>query len=346
MRLGLAVSSWGGRCGVAETSRSLAVALKRLGERVTVLPALPRRAAEQALGLGLDLVHFQYEYNLCDAAELADAVAALGRHGVAAAVTVHAWDPSARYANAILRERLPRLIVTLPAVRDAMAGAGFDPGRLAVIPLGVPRHPLPPRSEARAALGLGGEPAVGFFGFFHRHKGLGNLALAARLLRGRFPGLRCFLFAGAAPNEGSRAAREEFHAFCSAHGLWDAVTVRDGFPPEAEVVRWLHAMDVNVLPYAELPGLQASAAVRTLLAARRPTVVTATSHFSDLGDEVKRIGDNAPDRIAAAVTEVLENQELAERLVERAAAAAAHLSWDRVAEAHRAYYAALPGGRR
>lgn len=346
MRLGLAVSSWGGRCGVAETSRSLAAALQRLGERVTVLPATPRPAAEQALGLRLELVHFQYEYNLYDARELADAVAALARRGVGAAVTVHSWDPRADHANRILREGVPRFVVTLPAVRAAMERDGIAGSRVAVIPLGVPRHPLPARGEARAALGLGGEPAVGFFGFFHRHKGLAHLALAARALRGRFPALRCFLFAGAAPNEGSRAAREEFHAFCSAHGLWDAVTVRDGFPAEAEVVRWLHAMDVNVLPYAELPGVQASAAVRTVLAARRPTVVTATSPFSDLGEEVHRIADNAPERIAAAVGRILDDHELAARLAERAGAAAARLSWDRVAEAHRTYYAALLGGGR
>lgn len=348
MRLGMVLSSWGRPCGVAEYGRSLVKALERRGLPVAVMAGPPPQAAAQARALGIAHLHFQYEYNLFDTGELCATVARLAGEGVESVVTLHSWDPGAHENNRLLRDGVPRFIVTLPALRSAMQRAGIDGARVAVIPIGIPRYALPPRPVARAALGLGGEPAVGFFGFFHRHKGVENLGLAVRELRRRYPGLRCFLFASVAPNDGSRRAFEEVRAFFDAHGLWEGVTLQEGYLPEEEVVRRLHAMDVNVLPYAEMRGLQASAAARTVLAALRPTVVTDTTHFSDLTDGVVKIPDNAPDRIAAAVAGLLDHPETARLLVERTVSLAARAGWDRVAESHLHYYLGVlrvpPGG--
>lgn len=338
----MVISSWGRPCGVGEYGRALVEAMRDLGHAPAVIPMGPAAAVARVRALGLDLVHFQYEYNLMDAGELAAAVTALARSGVPSVVTVHSWSPEARYANGILAAMPCLFVVTMPALRLALVRAGIAGARVAVLPIGIPSYPLPPRAQARAQLGLDGEPAVGFFGFYHRHKGIASLALAGRILRERYPGLRCFVFATAAPNEGSRRAREEVLSFLDAHRLWDAVTVTEEYLPEEEIVRRLHAMDVNVLPYAELAGVQASAAVRTVLAARRPTVVTETAHFSDLGREVCKIADNRPERIAAAIAEVLEDAGKAQALVERVARLADRQSWVRVAAAHwRCYEAAL-----
>lgn len=337
----MVVTSWDRPCGVGEYGKALVEALRRQGQPVVALREGPAQAAARARALGLDLVHFQYEYNLYDAGELCAAVAELARSGIPSVVTVHSWVPHAAYANDLLRAGVPRFIVTLPALRLGMMRYGIDAGRVAVLPIGIPSHPLPPRHQVRAALGLGSEPAVGFFGFVHRHKGIEHLALAARALRRRHPGLRLCLFASVAPNDGSRRAWTELREFFDAHGLWEGVSLEGGYLPEEEVVRRLHAMDVNVLPYAELEGVQASAAVRTVLAARRPTVVTDTAHFSDLGQAVYRIADNAPDRIAAAVADLLDSPPKARALVEESVRLAARWSWDRVAAAHARYYGSL-----
>lgn len=347
-RLGMVISSWDRPCGVAEYGRSLVKALERRGLPVAVLALPPAQAAAHARALGIARLHFQYEYNLYETEELCATVAGLAREGIESVVTLHSWDPAAHENNRRLREEVPRFIVTLPALRSAMQRGGIDPSRVAVIPIGIPRYALPPRPVARAALGLGGEPAVGFFGFFHRHKGVENLGLAVRELRRRYPGLRGFLFASVAPNDGSRRAFEAVRQFFDAHGLWEGVTLQEGYLPEEEVVRRLHAMDANVLPYAELPGLQASAAARTVLAALRPTVATDTTHFSDLGDEVVKIPDNRPERIAAAVAGLLDDPEASRRLVERTVGLVGRVGWDQVAEAHLHYYLGVlrvpPGG--
>lgn len=334
VRVGMVISSLGRPCGVGECSRALVEAMARLGAEVRVIPDGPWAALPAARGAGLGLVHFQYEYNLMDAGALAAAIRELARAGIRSVVTVHSWSPEAEAANRVLAAAPCLFIATMPALRLAMLRWGIAPERVTVIPLGIPAHPPGPREEARARLGLGREPAVGFFGFFHRHKGIEKLALAARLARARHPGLRCFVFATAAPNEGSRAARAGLHGFLAAHGLEEVVAVVKEYVPEPEMVRRLHAMDVNVLPYEELAGVQASAAVRTVLAARRPTVVTDTAHFSDLGRAVCRIPDNGPDRIAEAVIRLLDEPVKARALAEEAARLAERLSWDRVARAH------------
>lgn len=349
VRIGMVVNSWDRPCGVGEYGRALVEAIRRLGQPVEAMAVTPAQAAARACAIRLDLVHFQYEYNLYDAGELCAGIAELARSGIESVVTVHSWAPEAEYANKLIRV-LPRLITTLPALRLAWQRERIEASRVTVIPIGMHSYSMPPRGELRAAMGLGGEPAIGFFGFFHRHKGIENLGLAVRDLRRFRPGLRCFLFASEAPNEGSRRAHEQVRAFFDTHGLWEGVSVQEGYLPEEEVVRRLHAMDVNVLPYAELSGVQASAAARVVLAAQRPTVVTDTAHFSDLRVEVYKIQDNAPERIAAAVAHLLDHSEQARVLVENTRRLAERANWEQVAAAHLRYYATIlsgiPGGRR
>lgn len=283
------------------------------------LPTRPSEAVSLAIAGGVGAVHFQFEYSLADAQELKQAATSLARHGLRSILTMHSFDARASLANRLIREGFPHIIVTSDALRASMIRHGLNPAGLHVIPLNVKHFKLPDRRSARAELGLEREPAVGYFGFIYAHKGLENLALAARELRRTYPNLRCFLFTSLGENEGSRSAYERMRAFYDAHGLWDEVDLRMGYVDEAEVVRHLHAMDLNVLPYAELPGVQTSAAVRTLLAAGRPIVVTDTAHFADLGSEVHRIPDHSPTSIAAGIRAVLENPSYQVRLLERAA---------------------------
>lgn len=337
-RLGMIVPSWNRPCGVAEYSKSLAAALERLGQSVMPVAANPAGAVGPVLSQGLGLAHFQFEYGLCDAEELCRSAAALARNGVPSLVTVHSFDRRAEHANRRVWEGCPRLIVTSETLRSAMVGAGANPEQIQAIPLGIQLYPLPDRAAARAELGLGKEPALGYFGFTYPHKGLENLGLAVRELRRSHPGLRCFLFASIGLNDGSRQAYEHMCRFYNARGLWDGVSLHLGYPAEKDVVRRLHAMDINILPYEELAGVQTSAAVRTVLAARRPVIVTDTAHFADLRDEVHKIPDPSPESIAAGVRALLERPARQQELVERAARYAADHTWERIARTHLAVY--------
>lgn len=343
LRIGFYVPSWGRPCGVAEYTKSLAQALGQHGQRVDILTAPMDSVPQIARIRGLDLVHIQFEYSLMKASAVARLIAALDRLGVKTVVTVHSYSPSAVSENHVIRNHFPWVFTTLPAVRNGFLSCGVSPQRVKVIPIGVQEYRLPDRQYIRAGLGFSRAPVIGFFGFVYRHKGIENLVLAARLLRSRFPELVLYLLAAEGLNEGSRQAFEAIKRFFNENGLWEGVRLEMSYLPHDEVVRRLHAVDVNVLPYRELEGVQASAAVRTLLAALRPVIVSDTSHFSDLNDEVLKMPDSSPETIARTVEGLLADTEAQRQLVEKAARYVSDYSWHRVAGVHLAYYRNLFG---
>ncbi len=340
LKLALAVPSWGRPCGVAEYSRGLLRGLQAIGLEPQVLTG-GEELADLAREQGMRLVHFQHEYSLWDPHALRRQALALLRAGVRTVATVHALAPGADQ-NSVLGECFDALIVHSPALRDELCAAlRVPPRRVHVIPMGVePRDPGD-RTVLRARLGLGQEPAIGFVGFFYPQKGIVELVRAARELRRTIPGLRCLVFASVAPNEVSRRCREEVAARLAAEGLAGEAEFQDGYLPEQELVARLSALDVIVLPYAEYPTRQLSAAAKTAIAACRPVVVTDVFAFSDLGDEVYRIASNHPEAIAAGVSAVLADAERQEALVAACRRYVEHNSWSRVAVRHLLVYRSL-----
>lgn len=344
-RIGLVVPSWGRACGVAEYSRNLAQGLQQLGCPVDAASAQGADPARLAREKGQRVVHFQHEYSLWDPRALRRQAMDLLRSGVRTVATVHALADVPDH-NAVLSECFNALVVHSEAMRrQLLERHGLASHRVRLIPMGVASPPLPDRGEARARFGLGGEPAIGFVGFFYPQKGVVELGLAVERLRREFPGLRCYLFANVAGNEGSRRYFDHVRDQFDARGLWDAIEVRTGYPSEETLAAQLHAMDVIVLPYSEYPARQVSAAVRTAMAADRPVVTTRAFPFSDLDGEVYKIAGNAPEEIAAGIRAVLGSREIRERLLAAARRYREGHSWPRVAAQHLALYRALGGWR-
>lgn len=333
LRVGMVVTSWGRPCGVAEYTRSLVEGMTVLGHHAVVVGDLGQ-AARTIHEHNLNLVHVQYEYSLYDPLHLRAVLKDLQRCNVRLVATAHSFLPHLGDHNLAFRQIFLRTVVHSEEMRREMAASGIPVDRLQVIPMGARKHPLSPREEVRLALGLGQGPVLGYFGFAYPHKGIQNLALAAESLRERYPGLRCLILASAAPNPTSRQAFQEVHAMLDARGLGDVVKVEDRYLPEAEVVRQLSASDLVVLPYAEYPAHQISAAVRTAMAAGRPVITTRTIPFSDLNDEVYKVPDNRPETIARGVQEVLENHTLQEALVSAAFRYLGENTWPKVAARH------------
>lgn len=340
-RVTLVVPSWGRACGVAEYTRNLAQGLGQIGCPADAVPAQGVEPARLAGGKGLRVVHFQHEYSLWDPRALRSQALELLRSGVRTVATVHALadDPE---PSAVFNECFNALVVhSEEMLRLLVERHGIAPRRVHCIPMGVGNPPLPDRGEVRARSGLEGSPAIGFTGFFYPQKGIVELGLAVGILRREFPGIRCYLFANVAGNEGSRRYFEKVRAEFDARGLWDAIALRSGYLSEEALAAQLHAMDVIVLPYAEYPTRQVSAAVRTAMAADRPVITTRAFPFSDLEDEVYKIAGNAPEEIAAGVRTVLGSREIRERLLSAVRRHRERHSWPRVAARHLALYNAL-----
>lgn len=341
MRIGLAVPSWGRRCGVAEYTLGLQWGFQQLGQPVAILG----EAAGIALAAGqkrYSIVHIQHEYSLWEPGLMRRQALDLLHMGVTPVVTVHAYAAVPDH-NAVLRDVFPYLVVHSEGMaRSLHDDLGVPSERVRVIHPGVKPLPLPHRERVRAELGLApGQVALGYCGFFYPQKGLIELGEAVAELRGQFPGLRCFLFANVAENDTSRRYYEEVRAALSTRGLWDSVTLKNEYLPESRLVGYLHAMDVNVFPYAEMAAQQISAAVRTAIAALRPIVTTSAFAFSDLNGEVEKIPDNQPGRIAGAVRGLLSDPRRQEELIATMRQHIGQHSWSVVASRHIALYSGL-----
>lgn len=339
-RLGMVVPSWERPCGIAEYTRSLIDGLQQLGHKAHILPGDVGHLPSLAANRNLKVVHFQYEYNLYEPARLRVVLNAMMRSGIHLVATVHSFVDAPDHNN-LLKEFFGRLIVHADGIARGLEGVGVPAGRIQVCPMGIRLYPLPERSAVRAELDLGDEVALGFFGFIYPQKGIDQLALAVRELREEYPGLRCFLFANVAPNPTSQTTYERLRAFLDNHQLWEGITLRTGYLPEADVVKLLHAMDVNILPYQDYPARQVSAAVRTVMAAQRPVVTTDTFPFSDLRDEVYKVADPSARGIVEGVREVLGNQALQSSLMQNIRRYAEENSWARNAARHLALYDAV-----
>lgn len=346
-RVCMVVPSWGKRCGIYSYAQVLVGELKRMGLQVEVAPFCSAAALVLLFQTRtFDLVHFQYEYVLYNINELSFVAGFLRSLGVPAVLTAHDFTAGLVQHNTVVASAFSRLIVHSPQARAAYIGAGAAAEDVVVIPMGCTRYPLQDEKDVRARLGLASGPSVGFFGFMLPHKGIIELALAVRDLRMSNPSLKCFMFSSVAPYASSRTYAARVRETFTRLGLWDGVVLKEDYLPEAEVVNFLSAMDVNVLPYRDHGFIGTSAAARTVMAAGKPMVVTDVPFFSDLGDEVYKIRFATPQDLAMAIITLLSDASLREKLMLRMQATLDRLSWSNAVRRHMAVYSEILNERR
>ncbi|MDK2930708.1 MAG: hypothetical protein PWR07_839 [Bacillota bacterium] len=368
LRVLMVVPSWGKRCGISDYARALVEHLGDCGVEATVVPSgsgevlLPlfrslgcngddgsaqrpsRDLSQNAADTGrVDIVHFQYEFVLYDINELSSAVAVLRGGGMPVVVTAHDFAPGLIRHNGLVARAFSRLIVHSHEARAAYCGMGADPAHVAVIPMGCNTYSFDGEVAGVGALdeevtGVGAKPAVGFFGFCLPHKGMIELAMAVQEVRRTYPSLKCFMLSSVAPYHSSRTFATRLKETLSRLELSDAVTLIDDYLPEREAVRFLHAMDVNVLPYHDHGLIGTSAAARTVMAARRPMIVTDVPFFSDLGPEVYKIPSADPGEIAKALRRLLGDPALRAGLTRRMDEFLRRNDWSSVALKHAELY--------
>jgi glycosyltransferase involved in cell wall biosynthesis len=222
-----------------------------------------------------------------------------------------------RTRNAALR-RAGHVLVPSAYLRRIALGWGLVPERVTVVPNPAPELPtLPPRDEARAALGIGG-PALGTAGRLTTQKALGD-ALAALA---RVPDVE-LLVLGDGPE---RAALER-----RAAELGVAARVRFlGAGTREDVVALFRAVDAALLTSAweNLPHTLLEA-----LAAGTPVIATAVGGIPEVvvdGENGLLVPPGDVDAIASAVDRVVHDPSLRESLAANAAASVEEFSEPRI----------------
>jgi phosphatidyl-myo-inositol dimannoside synthase len=324
------------------------VNLRRSPANVAKLPALvgaELAAVRRRLGRsGYDAVHAHWALP-----QGLVGVLAAGRR-VPVVVTVHGGDVFAldqrplRAAKRWAFRRAAAVTVNSSATERAVLALA-TPRRLDRIPMGIEIDPAVDAAvveRVRREHRRGEGPLLALVGRVVAEKGVFDLLAAVDRLRSELPDLRAVVV-----GEGQdRAAAEQR---CLDLGLGDHVRFVGWVEPE-EVPAWLGAADIVVAPsrraadgWTEGQGL----AIVEAMAARRPVVATDTGGIGDVVvDDVTGVlvPEGRPDRIAAAILDLVRNRARTERLAEAGRAVAmARFSADASADAFADVFAEVTG---
>ena len=291
-----------------------------------------------------EVVHAQWwSYALAPVYATALGVARL--RGKRIVMTAHNVEPheggiARRLANRAVFRFAHRYIVHSEANKTTLQRMlRCDPARIDVLPHGVLETPRTgmSRSTARLQLGIPGDARVALcFGNIRPYKGVDVLLRAFSEVVKEDP--RALLLIAGQP-WGDWAP---YQRLIDELSLADRVKTRLEYIPTAEIEPYFVAADVVVLPYTHFDA-QSGVGTRALPFGR-PLIVTNTGGLPDLVLEEEAVvpaGDAAA--LARAITRVLGDDALRDRMAVDSLALAASLGWDAIAERTAAIYAVMLG---
>lgn len=338
------VTSLRTQCGVADYSRYLMDELAALVEVAWVAP--PDGFAD--VMNEADVVHIQHQYFLFGGVapwkntftSLADRVTA------PAVMTVHEFVPPA--GNLLRRmaigsvnraqfthPAIKGLVVHTEADRENLVSAGVTLDRIHVMPHPVPPRPvLPPRTEARAELGVEGSFVLTVYGFLARRKGH---LIAIEAMR-QLPNNTVLLLAGGRHPDDRTSYVDELRAAISAARLDERVRIT-GYLGSMETARVMAATDLVLAPFTSGSG---SGSLAYAFACGKPVVASAIPANIEIQRRVPGslalVPPNDPAELASAITRLQRDGRALTRLTEGSLRYAAQHTYARLAEQTVALY--------
>lgn len=337
MRVLLVCPSRGGECGVADYTRYLDEGFGAIGVRAHVVTdtAALRRAL---ISEPFDLVHLQHEYSLYNHVLPEIMQACAGRLPIIATMHTVVNAGGSLHQHPYLAAHCRGIILHSEEARQTLIQGGVPASLLTVTNQGCPNylHTFADPVTVRAELGIPAQAfVVGFFGFAFPNKGIAPLVQAIREA-----GVWGFVQASdhwLAPGYLREVCRD---LGIPVGGTLDRVHVgqvilSNRHLPYDFVGRYMHAMDMIVLPYSSTPGVAStSAAVRSALAMQRAVVTTQATSFSDLTDDVLKIPEASVAHIRGAIERLRDDERLRLHLAETARQYAYRNRWEMVARRH------------
>jgi len=217
------------------------------------------------------------------------------------------------------------------AARDSLLRLGVQPGRIAVVPSGIAPRPAARRGDDPWGLSARGERVIGSVGHLTREKNHALLLDSFALVH-RTHADTHLLVAGDGP---LRAALERR---AGSLGIADHVTFAGAVEDPGVVYA---ALSVFVLS-SDSEGLCTS--LLDAMAAGVPVATTAVGGVMEIarhGESALVVPPRDPAALAGAVTRLLEQADLSERVVEGGRRVAARYGVDRMVDGTLAVYAAL-----
>jgi glycosyltransferase involved in cell wall biosynthesis len=234
------------------------------------------------------------------------------------------------------------VVMSVAASTLLTSSYGVEPGRVDVIPHGVPDLPLADPAVLKTALGLDGRDVILSFGLLGPDKGY-ELALdALPAVVAEHPETMYIIVGATHPDVVLRDAenyRASLAAQVKALGMTKHVRFVDTFVGRVEMTRWLQAADVFLTTYPNLDQM-VSGTLSYAMGAGRAIVSTPYAYAAELLADGRGllVAPDSPAKLAAALNEVLKDTALRADLGRKAYEYSRRMVWSEVGAQHRALF--------
>ena len=302
-----------------------------------------RLAAQRINASGADVVLVQHEYGIFGGAAGENIVKLLDRVKAPVIAVLHTVlehpAPEQRAVIDALARRAAKLVVMAEKGREILCRAHGIPGsRIAVIPHGVPDRPLVATAPMKERFGFVGREVLMTFGLLSPNKGIETMIRALPAIVAAHPDVLYVVLGATHPHLVARegeAYRDSLKALAAELGVADALRFVDGFLAQEELLDYIQAADIYVIPYLTETQIT-SGTLAYAVALGKPIVSTPFWHAAELlGDGTgKLVPFGESRRFAEEIITLMDHPAEMQALSERAYAAGREMLWQRLAEAY------------
>jgi glycosyltransferase involved in cell wall biosynthesis len=296
-------------------------------------------AADALNASDVDTVSIQHEYGIWggeDGAYVLDFVRALR---VPVVTTLHTVLRTPTPSQRRILAQLVGMSATTVVMSDAAASLltqayGVEPGRVRIVPHGVPRLPLVDPDTVKPRLGLDGRLVVLSFGLLGPGKGYEAVIAAMPAVVEANPTVLYVILGATHPDlllhEGE-AYRRRLEAMAEALHVTDHVRFVDRFVGRSELGTWLEAADIFVTPYPNLDQI-VSGTLSYAMGAGKAVVSTPYAYARErlAGGRGRLVAPGSTQAIADALVDLLGDRDGREALGRRAYDYSRGMTWSAV----------------
>jgi polysaccharide biosynthesis protein PslF len=289
------------------------------------------------------VVNVQHEYGLFGGAWGSHLLRFMDRVQKPVVLTLHTVlpkpDPALRSVTQALIARSATTIVLAQSAIDILRrDYGIGAHNLRLIPHGVPNVRLTSELKAKRALGVDGRRIALTCGLMNPGKGIQYAIDAIARLVDEFPDVLYLIVGETHPGvraSSGEAYREQLEGQVSRLGLGNNVRFHNRYVSYRELVLYLLAADIYVVPYLNLDQV-VSGTLAYALGCGRAIVSTPSTYAIELLAEGRGLLADVrdADSLAAAIGGVFREPACKSALQRRAYAYGRHMIWPEVAHAY------------
>ena len=314
-----------------------------------------RRAARHINDSGVRVVNIQHEYGIFRGDDGEYVLEFLEALRVPVVTTLHTVlsSPSDRFRETTraLIEGSDAIVVLAGNARRLLASTcGAPPEKLHYIPHGIPDVAWSPAllAERKAEMGFAGRSVVSTFGLIGPGKGIEYALEAIAAVAADHPDVLYLVIGRTHPvivrNEGE-VYREQLRQRCQDLGIEANVTFVNRYLPLRELVLYLQASDVYLMPYLN-PEQIVSGTMAYAVGAGKPTIATAFAYANEVLADGRGVVVPFRDSgaIANSLSDLLANDDMRIRMAEKAYEYTRSWVWREVGRQYGSLYHELLSG--